>query len=488
MAKLTVQQIEALKPADKPYKRAVDTGLMLRVAADGVKTWIVQYVIQGKQRDYRLPRPYGRNTDDGHLALKDARSEAEKIRALAREGIDYQIKLAQERDAEERRLAAEKAAEEARRMQQQTENLTVADLFTVWLKDGVRRKDGNAELRRSFGKDVLPEIGHLRVKEVTEHDLRALLRKMVERGVNRLAVLACADITQMFLWAEKRQPWRRLLAEGNPVQLIEIEKIVSPDYDIRNERDRRLSDDEIRELHRILKTMREEYENAPNKRKAVRPLEPATEKALWIMLSTLCRVGELSQARWKHVDFDKAEWFIPAENTKGEVGKQNALTVFLSPFVLRMFRELHALTGESPWCFPATFKEDAHISEKSTSKQIGDRQVMFKKDRNGKPRKPMKNRSKAGNALVLSNGENGEWTPHDLRRTGATMMQKLKISNNVVDRCQNHVLPGSKTRRHYQHHDYADEMRDAWRVLGDRLDLLLRDTPDNVVLLPSIAA
>ena len=33
------------------------------------------------------------------------------------------------------------------------------DLFESWLADGVSRKDGNAELRRTFEKDVLPTIG-----------------------------------------------------------------------------------------------------------------------------------------------------------------------------------------------------------------------------------------------------------------------------------------------------------------------------------------
>jgi integrase len=487
MTKLTVQQIDALKPTAQPYKKAVETGLLIRVAKDGVKTWIVTYMIKGKQRDYRLPRPYGKTSDDGHLSLKDARTEAEKIRALAREGIDYAVKLEQEREAEAKRLTAEKAAEEAFQLQQRTENLTVKDLFDAWITDGVRRKDGNAELRRSFHKDVLPEIGHLTVKNVTEHDLRRVLRKMVEREVNRLAVVTCANLTQMFLWAEKRQPWRKLLAEGNPAQLVEIKKIVSPDYDIRNERDRVLSEDEIRKLHALLAAMKTEYASATDRRKAARPLEPTTEKALWIMLATLCRVGELSKARWEHVDFERAEWFIPAEATKGETGKQNALTVSLSPFALRTFQELRALTGASEWCFPATFKDGGHICEKSISKQIGDRQTMFKKDRNGMPRTTLKNRSKAENSLVLSAGRNGDWTPHDLRRTGATMMQKLRVPADVIDRCQNHVLAGSKTRRHYLHHDYADEMREAWRLLGERLELLLQLT-DNVFILHTVAA
>lgn len=91
------------------------------------------------------------------------------------------------------------------------------------------------------------------------------------------------------------------------------------------------------------------------------------------------------------------------------------------------------------------------------SRQIGDRQAMFKKGRDGKPRKPMQHRS-CDNRLVLANGQHGAWTPHDLRRTGATMMQSLG-GLDIIDRCQNHVLGGSKVRRHYLH--YAMRRRSA---------------------------
>jgi len=68
---------------------------------------------------------------------------------------------------------------------------------------------------------------------------------------------------------------------------------------------------------------------------------------------------------------------------------------------------------------------------------------------------------------------NGACTPHDLRRTGATMMQKLGVALDIIDRCQNHVLAGSKVRRHYMHHDYAEEKRAAWAVLGRCIQAIL---------------
>jgi hypothetical protein len=56
------------------------------------------------------------------------------------------------------------------------------------------------------------------------------------------------------------------------------------------------------------------------------------------------------------------------------------------------------------------------------------------------------------------------------------MMQALGVSLDVIDRCQNHVLAGSRVRRHYLHHDYADEKKNAWNLLGDRLSAVLSST------------
>jgi len=53
------------------------------------------------------------------------------------------------------------------------------------------------------------------------------------------------------------------------------------------------------------------------------------------------------------------------------------------------------------------------------------------------------------------------------------MMQALGISLDLIDRCQNHVLPGSKVRRHYMLHDYADEKRAAWAAMGEKLEGLI---------------
>lgn len=87
--------------------------------------------------------------------------------------------------------------------------------------DGVERKDGNAELQHLFNKDLSPALGKTAVSSVSEHEVRALIRTAVNRGAHRQAFSFFADLIQMFSWARKRQPWRALLVEGDPTELVD---------------------------------------------------------------------------------------------------------------------------------------------------------------------------------------------------------------------------------------------------------------------------
>lgn len=462
---LTVREIEALKPENKPYVVRVSEGLYMRVAIDGTKQWVMRFSIDGKQRDARLPEKYGSKSAPGFITLAEARHERERIVALAKRGIDFRAEEKEKRETAQRLAAKEKE-----------ERLTVRDLYSVWLQHGVNRQNENAEIKRLFGVDVLPFIGDIELAKLTDSDLLDLLKRQLRRGVIRTCVVTYQDIKQMLSWGETRQPWRRLLMDGNPATLIDIELLLPDDYE--DECDRVLSAEEIYELATVFRRMEDEYRNAPDKRKARRPLSTKSQFALWICLSTLCRIGELLQAEWKHIDFAAKEWHIPAQNTKGRRGKRRPHTIFLSDFALRQFEALFKLTGSTSWCFPAKnnsknvmengAKRDTHVCLKSVTKQVGDRQIQFK-DRKDKA----KGRTYS-NCLVLAGGENGAWTPHDLRRTGATMMQALGVSEEVIGRCQNHT-PVKKISRVYLRYDFQSEKTEAWRKLGERLDEILED-------------
>ena len=203
--------------------------------------------------------------------------------------------------------------------------------------------------------------------------------------------------------------------------------------------------------------MQTSYSDASDRRIATRPVVTETRLAIWIMLSTCCRVGELSMARWEHINLQTGEWLVPRDTTK----TRTEWLVFLSEFALRHFQTLHQITGKSLWCFPSRVGNN-HLDPKSISKQIGDRQFKFKK------RSQLKNR-RNDNSLVLPGGA---WTPHDLRRTGSTLMQSLGVVEHVRERCLNHVV-GGKLGRIYGRYEFAVEKRAAWDALGAHLDTIM---------------
>lgn len=399
-------------------------------------------------------------------SMEEIRARRDEARLLVKNGTNpVDQKEVSRIEAQQETEAVIAAAARA-----QSEILTVQDLFDKWIEDGVKRKDGNAEIRRAFQRDILPALGSKALQTLTEDDLRDALKVVIGRGAHRMGVQVGTDLKQMFYWAEKRQPWRRLLIDGNPAALVELEKLVPVGYDMNNERSRKLSDAEIGELWGRFKSMEEAYANAPAgmKYRVPRPLKKESQIAVWLCLSTLSRIGELLMAEWKHVNFQERTWFVPKENVKGSLADH---TVHLSDFSIKQLRELHLLTGSSRWLFPASnAEEDCHVDVKSVSKQVGDRQERFK-DRTVK----LKGR-RQDNTLVLGQGNSGDWTLHDLRRTGATLLQRLNTPPDVIDRCQNHVLAGSRVRRHYLQADYAEQTRDAWRRLGAYLQAIVERT------------
>jgi integrase len=452
----TVKELEAIAPAWTGDTLADGNGLQgeVRAAAAGVIiSWRYAYKSEGStKRFYCGSWPA--------VPLEAIRTTRDQARAWVKSRVNPVDQKQADKVTAQRGVEATIADDQRRR----TENLSFQDLFDAWIVDGVNRSDGNAELKRLFEKDVLPALGPKALRDLTEHDIRSVLRAVVARDANRLAVIVFGGIKQMLIWAEKRKPWRALLIEGNPAALVEIEKIVSTEYDLANVRDRVLSIPELRELRDIFARMEAEYEAAPNKRSAPRPVMLQTQCALWICLSTLSRIGETLMARWDEVDLEERTWFIPKENVKKTRAGARDHMIFLSDFAVAKFKRLKERTGHSDWCFPAKHNQ-GHVVESTVGKQVGDRQAMFM------DRKAFKNR-RQDNSLVLAAGKNGNWTPHDMRRTGATIMETLGIEDKIIDLCQNHVIHTGKNkiRRHYLHGDNTERMREAWLRLGVHLE------------------
>jgi integrase len=424
---LTDRAFRNLKPTDKEQLVKDGGGLFVRIRPitdGGAVSFRLAYRIEGKQRWATLTAE----------TLADARKERDAFKAQVKRGIDPST----EKRLEKERQRQAQLAEQAELARQQA-LITVRDLFERWAATDLKnRKDGGKEIRRMFEKDVLPVLGPLAVAEVRKGHITEITDALLLRGVNRMAKLILSLVRQMFRFAVDRD-----LIEFDPTSSIRKAKIGGKPV----ERDRVLAEEEIRELYRKLPDAN---------------MIPSTECAIGIMLSTLCRVGELSKARWEHIDFTAQTWTIPGEHSKNA----KPHTIYLSDFALTQFERLATFRESELWLFPGRSKT-THVSDKSISKQINDRQT----DRN------LSNRSAHKDALRLTGGK---WTPHDLRRTGATLMGNLGILPDVIEKCLNHTEQ-NKMKRVYQRQELKAEQAEAWRKLGDRLSLLT-GSADNVVL------
>ncbi len=294
------------------------------------------------------------------------------------------------------------------------------------------RRDDGAEVIRSFEADIFPRFGDAPLANVPKSAWAAIFDDVKSRAP-RMAARLFADASQFLDWCERRD-----YIDISPVHKIRKSDIAAP-YE---ERQRFLYNPNSSHPEAELLELKEKIPGAG--------LKKETELALWLMLGTGCRVGEISMAAWSHVSLDKREWVFPATNTKNK--KEHR--VYLSDFTLNHLKELHKLTGHKPWCFPAKHKGKEHIDEKTISKQVGDRQKTA----------PMKNRSKSVATLILSGGE---WTPHDLRRTAARLLGAVGTDPLTIESCINHVMP--KLTRTYQNEVAWERKREAWDKLGQKI-------------------
>jgi integrase len=432
MAKLTELKLKSLT-IENHGESVFDNGIrgVVKANQSGISVYFrYRYRLNGKVRDLTLG-----------VWPKITLAEIRRLRNNAQSKIEQGIDPALDKKLLKVRKQQEQLAEQAELAKLQS-LITVNDLFERWAATDLQnRKDEGKEIRRMFEKDVLPVIGSFAVADVRKGHITGITDALLLRGVNRMAKLILSLVRQMFRYAVDRD-----IIEFDPSASIRKAKIGGKSV----ERDRVLSEDEIRQLKSQMPSAN---------------LMPTTEAAIWIMLSTCCRIGELSKAQWQHLDLESGVWIIPTENSKNE----KPHTIFLSRFAIKQFEILSQLKSSDTWIFPNRNGSD-HVCEKSISKQVDGRQNSV----------VHQNRTKHNDALMLPGGK---WTPHDLRRSGATLMGNLGVLPDVIEKCLNHIEQ-NRMKRVYQRQELKTEQAEAWRLLGDRLELLTGSST-NVIPLTS---
>jgi len=416
------------------------TGLVFRITPTGKKTWQVRYTakVDGKWRD----RKTSIGSFDKGMGTKAARAAAESLRGDVHKGIDP---LAEKQAAKEQQ-------EEQRRQREQDKltRITMQALFDDWLRLKLKNpknghKDGGVWAGGIVQKHILQPFGTLEVKRFGVAEFNRVVDPLIENGNNRMANVVLALTKQMMGFAVARNH-----IQANPLDRVSRADVGGTD----TERARLLCRHEDQHTHEVVPDeLAELFRKLPTS-----GLPEASQIALHLTLSTVCRIGELLKARWADVDLTTAEWRIPAENSKNGLPH----LVNLSPYALSYMQRLHALNGDSEWLFP-TRRTKGHTDTKTITKQVSDRQR--------EAGAIIKGRTQKHDALMLPRGK---WTTHDLRRSGATLMAEHGVMGAVVEKCLNHVEE-NRVKRTYNRHTPREAMKQAWLVLGAELERLAAD-------------
>ena len=176
---LTHRSIEALRPAEAPYRVSDQRciGLAVRVAPSGVKTWDLAYRIRGSGKMRRVS--LGRVAD---VSLERARERANELTSAARAGRDL---IAEE---EESRAAA-------------TSRLTVEKLIELYMRRRVTGRLRTAKEIESRLRRALSPILRRYADDIRRRDIRELLDAVADQGIEREAEKRRQTVGAMFRWA-----------------------------------------------------------------------------------------------------------------------------------------------------------------------------------------------------------------------------------------------------------------------------------------------
>lgn len=177
---------------------------------------------------------------------------------------------------------------------------------------------------------------------------------------------------------------------------------------------------------------------------------------LMIQLWTCTRGAEIVQMRHDQISDEKdgAWWTVPKAMTKGRnQAKAFDLRVPLAGRALEIVQRLRSGKG---WLFPSVSRDGVIGPQKQTYMQskVNYLQPYCKQ-------KPEHVRDR----LSVTH-----WSPHDLRRTGRTMLAQLGCPSEVAESILGHVRPGVEGI--YNLHAYDSERRHWLTLWSDRLSLI----------------
>jgi integrase len=290
-----------------------------------------------------------------------------------------------------------------RKVQQAKKGKTVDQIIAErieWMKAPVRKADGElrprieswANVASHLDRFVSPRLGKKIASEVTKHDIATLSDAIVKGELGKPSISNARHMRRaasgLFKWAA--QAGRDYVSASPCIDL--------PPLDEEHPRDRVLTEDEIRTLWHGLD--RQDM-----------PWDRRTMLALKFALTTMLRSGELLSIHRDELNTDNGtpSVDIPARRVK----KRRVINQPLSDLAIEIIEEA---IGNHEFAFVGRFG-DAPLSRSSMHNALrGDK----------------KNK---GICELLGIAP---FTPHDLRRTAATMCGELGLSESAISFCLDH--------------------------------------------------
>ncbi|EJD6669361.1 tyrosine-type recombinase/integrase [Providencia rettgeri] len=390
---LTDTKLRNLKPRDKLYKVNDRDGLYVAVTPAGSISFRYNYSIHGRQETITFGR-YG----VGGITLAEARERLGEAKRMVADG---------------KSPAKEKARDKAR--------VKGAETFGAWVEKwlrGYQMADSTRDMRRSiYVRELETKFGNQKLTEITHEDLRALTDTIVERGAPATAVHAREIVLQVYRWATERGQ-----KVENPADLVRPASIARFEP-----RDRTLTPAEIGLMYRYM----EKVGTTPSIRAAVK-----------LLLLTMVRKSELTNATWSEINFSEALWTIPKERMK----RRNPHLVFLSRQAMDILIALKTFAGGSDYIFPSRYDSDAPMSS-ATMNRVMD--LTYKAAQ------------KEGQSL-------SKFGPHDLRRTASTLLHEAGYNTDWIEKCLAHEQKG--VRAIYNKAEYRDQRTSMLQDWADMID------------------
>ncbi|ABX63549.1 site-specific integrase [Brucella canis] len=390
---LTDTKLRNLKPKDKLYKVNDRDGLYVAITPAGSISFRYNYSIHGRQETITFGR-YG----VGGITLAEARERLGEAKKMIAAG---------------KSPAKEKARDKAR--------VKDAETFGAWAEKwlrGYQMSETTRNMRRgTYERDLKPKFGNRKLIEITHEDLRALTDAIVEQGRPSTAVVCREIMMLVFRWAIERGQ-----KVENPADLVRPSTIAKFEP-----RDRALTPEEIGLMYQYMERI---------------GTLPSIRAAAKLLLLTMVRKSELTNATWSEINFIDALWTIPKERMK----RRNPHLVFLSRQVLEIFTALKTFAGGSEYVLPSRYDSDLPMSSATLNQVLTLTYRLAQKE---------------GQSL-------GKFGPHDLRRTASTLLHEAGYNTDWIEKCLAHEQKG--VRAVYNKAEYRDQRRAMLQDWADMID------------------